>query len=195
MMATTCADLPLIDRKRREQHRGVVAPQRMEVQRPRVDQERLRLEAGGGFNNSQEAVRPVWLIECEAANARAIPAHHHPIAVMFDFVDQSGPEGGRVTFDGRHGLMKPEGRRTIMGGCDAPSMRAKYKTAQTMMIAVTIKPLPFTKAFSTVVTERGSGGHDKAGRYHSQPHTCPLASTCECLAHMYSCPYQVAVGG
>jgi hypothetical protein len=103
--------------------------------------------------------------------------------------------GCSITFDGRHGSMKPEGRRTIMGGCDAPSMRAKYKTAQTMMIAVTIKPLPFTKAFSTVVTERGSGGHDKAGRYHSQPHTCPLASTCECLAHMYSCPYQVAVGG
>src|SRR5258705_12132604 len=24
------------------------------------------------------------------------------------------PDGGRVTFDGRHGSMKPEGRRTIM---------------------------------------------------------------------------------
>ena len=29
---------------------------------------------------------------------------------------QSGPDGGRATFDGRHGSMKPEGRCTIVGG-------------------------------------------------------------------------------
>ena len=27
---------------------------------------------------------------------------------------QSGPDGGRSAFDGRHGSMKPEGRRTII---------------------------------------------------------------------------------
>jgi hypothetical protein len=31
----------------------------------------------------------------------------------------SGPDGGRAAFDGRHGAMKPEGRRTIMGGSNA----------------------------------------------------------------------------
>jgi hypothetical protein len=31
-------------------------------------------------------------------------------------MEQSGPDGGRATFDGRHGSMKPEGRRTIMSG-------------------------------------------------------------------------------
>ena len=61
---------------------AALASQRMEVQHPviagdhdlAVDQERLRLEAGGGFDNSREAVRPVMAVACEAADARAIPA-------------------------------------------------------------------------------------------------------------------------
>ena len=79
------------------------APQRMEVGRPVVagdhhlaaDQERFGLEASGGFDNSREAVAPIMAIAREAADARAIPAHH----------------GGRAAFDGRHGLMKPGERR------------------------------------------------------------------------------------
>ena len=63
---------------------AALASQRMEVQYPviagdhdlAVDQERLCLEAGGGFDKSQEVVRPVMAVECEAADARAIPAHH-----------------------------------------------------------------------------------------------------------------------
>ena len=34
------------------------------------------IEAGGGFDNSQGAVRPVMAVECEAADGQAIPAHH-----------------------------------------------------------------------------------------------------------------------
>ena len=50
-----------------------MAPQRTEAQHRvqiagdhdlAVDQERLRLEAGGGFDNNQEAVRPVMAVEC-----------------------------------------------------------------------------------------------------------------------------------
>jgi hypothetical protein len=68
-------------------------PQPMEVRCPvvagdhrlAVDQERLRLEASGGFDNGREAVGPIMAALGEAANARAIPAHHQPVAVMFDF--------------------------------------------------------------------------------------------------------------
>jgi hypothetical protein len=88
----------MLDQVEGEQRRltaTALAPQRMEVQHPviagdhdlAVDQERLRLEAGGGFDNSQEAGRPVMAVACEAADARAIPAHHQPIAVMLDFVN------------------------------------------------------------------------------------------------------------
>jgi hypothetical protein len=64
------------------------APQRMEVRRPvvagdhglAVDQERRRLDAEGRVNDSQEAVGPLIAVAGEAADARAIPAHHQPIA-------------------------------------------------------------------------------------------------------------------
>ena len=84
-----------------------------------VNQERLRLDAAGGVNYGREAVGPVMAVASEAADARAIPAHHQPIAVMLDFVDPQRPDGGRATFDGWHGSMKPEGRRRckpIAGG-------------------------------------------------------------------------------
>jgi hypothetical protein len=35
-----------------------------------------------------------------STDARAIPAHHQPIAVMLDFVNPQWPDGGRATFDG-----------------------------------------------------------------------------------------------
>ena len=38
-------------------------------------------------NDGREAVGPVMAIASEAADARAIPAHHQSIAVMFDFVN------------------------------------------------------------------------------------------------------------
>ena len=74
---------------------SVSAPQRMEV-RPAVvsgdhdfavDQERVCLKAGGGFDNGREAVGPVVAVPGEAADAQAIPAHHQPIAVVLDFVN------------------------------------------------------------------------------------------------------------
>jgi hypothetical protein len=40
----------------------------------------------------------------------------HPLA---------GPDGGRATFDGRHGSMKPEGRRAIM------ALSARHKGERT----------------------------------------------------------------
>jgi hypothetical protein len=60
----------MLDQVEGEQHRltaTALAPERMEVRRPviagdhdlAVDQERLRLEVGGGFHNSREAVRLV----------------------------------------------------------------------------------------------------------------------------------------
>ena len=57
---------------RSEARTAALAPQRTEAQHPviagdhdlAVDQERLRLEAGGGFDNNQEAVRPVMAVEC-----------------------------------------------------------------------------------------------------------------------------------
>ena len=46
------------------------------------------------------------------------------------------------------------------------------------------------RRFGLVVTERGSGRHAKAGRYHFQPHARPLASIRKDLARMYGRPYQ-----
>jgi len=47
----------------------------------------------------------------EAADARAIPAHHRAIAVVFEFVDPERAGRWSATLDGWHGSMKPEGRR------------------------------------------------------------------------------------
>ena len=45
---------------------------------------------------------------------RAPSRRHQPVAVMLDFVDPQRAGGWPRTFDGWHGSMKPEGRRTIM---------------------------------------------------------------------------------
>jgi hypothetical protein len=71
------------------------APQRMEVRCPvvagdhrlAVDQERRCLEPGGCLDNGREAVGPVMAVAGEAADARAVPAHHQPVAVTLDFVN------------------------------------------------------------------------------------------------------------
>ena len=39
------------------------------------------------INDGREAVRPVMAVAREAANALTIPAHHQPVAVVFDFVN------------------------------------------------------------------------------------------------------------
>jgi hypothetical protein len=89
---------PLLDQVEGAQHRLTApasAPQRTEVWRPvvagdhrlAVDQERRRLDAVRSLNDGREAIRPVMTVAREAADARAIPAHHQPIAVMFDLVD------------------------------------------------------------------------------------------------------------
>ena len=80
----------MLDQVEGVQHRLMApasAPQRMEVRRPvvtgdhglAVEQERLRLEAGGGVNDGGEAVGPVKAVAGEAADARAIPAYHQPL--------------------------------------------------------------------------------------------------------------------
>ena len=51
-------------------------------------------------------MRPVFHLGMSHAGAPSA------IAVMFDFVNLK--RGGRATFDGRHGLMKPEERRKTM---------------------------------------------------------------------------------
>ena len=48
----------------------------------------------------------------EAADTRAVPAHHQPVAVMLDLVNRSGPDGGLATLVGRQGSMKLEERGT-----------------------------------------------------------------------------------
>jgi hypothetical protein len=96
--------------RRREIRRPVVAGDH----RLAVDQKRLRLDAECGVNDGREAISSVVAVACEAANARAIPAHHQPVAIVLDLVDPERPGGGSAIFDGRHGSMKP--RRTIMGG-------------------------------------------------------------------------------
>src|SRR4029077_5935173 len=71
------------------------APQRAEVRRPvvagdhrlAVDQERRRLDAGLGINNGREAIGPVMAVAREAADTRAIPAHHQAVAVVLDLVE------------------------------------------------------------------------------------------------------------
>ena len=58
---------------------SVFAPQRMEVRRAvlsgnhdlAVDQERVRLKAGGGFDNGREVVGPVVAVPGEAADAQS----------------------------------------------------------------------------------------------------------------------------
>ncbi len=51
----------------------------------------------------------------EAADPRAILAHHQPLAVVLDLVNLERAGGGRATFNGWHGPIKPEGRRMIIG--------------------------------------------------------------------------------
>ena len=70
-----------------------------------IDQERCGLETKRSINDGREAVGPVMTVAGEAADAGTVPISW----------TQSGPEGGRNTFDGRQGLMKPEDRCTIMG--------------------------------------------------------------------------------
>ena len=67
-----------------------------------------------------KAVGPVMAAAREAADARAIPAHHQPIAVVLDFVD---PErAGRwprhlrrqARFDEAGGTLHDHGRSIVM---------------------------------------------------------------------------------
>jgi hypothetical protein len=70
-------------------------PQRMEVRRPvvvrdhglAIDQKRCRLEVERGINDGRETVCPVMAALGEAADARAIPPHHQPVAVVLDLVN------------------------------------------------------------------------------------------------------------
>jgi hypothetical protein len=72
-----------------------LAPQRAEVRHPvvagdhrlAVDQEGLRLDAERGINDGREAVGPVMAVAREAADPRAIPAHHKAVAVVLDLVN------------------------------------------------------------------------------------------------------------
>jgi hypothetical protein len=41
----------------------------------------------GSFNDGREAVGPVMAVSGKAADPRAVPLHHQPVAVVFDFVD------------------------------------------------------------------------------------------------------------
>ena len=47
----------------------------------------MPMEPGGCLDNGWEAVGPVMAVAGEAANSRAIPAHHQPVAVMLDLMN------------------------------------------------------------------------------------------------------------
>ena len=47
----------------------------------------MRVDAERGLDNGREAVGPVMAAAREAADARAIPANHQPVAVVLDFVN------------------------------------------------------------------------------------------------------------
>ena len=55
----------------------------------------MRLDAESGVNDGRKAVGPVMAVAREAADALAIPANHQPVAVVLDFVNPGGPDGGR----------------------------------------------------------------------------------------------------
>jgi hypothetical protein len=103
--------------------RGLRRPQRVKVRRPvvagdrlAVDQERLRPDAERSINDGREAVGPVMAVAGEAADARAIPAHHQPIAVVLDLVnpERAGRWLGHLR---RQARFDETGRTaTIMGG-------------------------------------------------------------------------------
>jgi hypothetical protein len=46
-----------------------------------------RLDAERGINDGREAVGPVIAAACGAADARAVPADHQPVAVVLDLVN------------------------------------------------------------------------------------------------------------
>src|SRR6478735_10646877 len=73
-----------------------------------IDQERRGLEAERGIDDGREAVGPVMAAAREASDARAIPAHHQPIAVVLDFVN---PEraGRRSGYLGRQAWLDETG--------------------------------------------------------------------------------------
>jgi hypothetical protein len=67
------------------QHHAVVTPRTITAS-PSIRND-VALMRGAASNDSREAVSPVMTVAREAADARAIPAHHQPIAVMLDFVN------------------------------------------------------------------------------------------------------------
>ena len=89
----------MLDQVEGEQHHlmsPALAPQRVVVRRAvvadnhrlAVDQKRLRPdEALCRFDDGREAVGPVMAALREAADARAVPAHHQPITIVLNFVN------------------------------------------------------------------------------------------------------------
>ena len=85
-----------------------------------IDQERRGLEAERGIDDGREAVGPVMAAACEASDARAIPAHHQPIAVVLDFVnpERAGRRSEHLRrqarFNGAGGSLHDHGRCIVM---------------------------------------------------------------------------------
>lgn len=53
--------------------------------------DRIGLDAERGINDGREAAGPVIPVAGEAADLRAIPAHHQPVAVVLDLVKPVSP--------------------------------------------------------------------------------------------------------
>ena len=72
-----------------------------------VDHERLRLDDEGILHDGREAVRPVMTVLGEAANPRAIPAHHQSISIVLDLVNPrwAGRRLGRLRRQARFGVV------------------------------------------------------------------------------------------
>ena len=84
-----------------------------------IDQERSGVDAAGSVNDSGEAVGPVVAVTCEAADPRAIPAQHQPVAVVLDFVNPLQAGRRRVSL-GRTTGVDEAGRRRINRRPSAP---------------------------------------------------------------------------
>ena len=85
-----------------------------------INQERCGVDAEGGINDSREAVSPIVAVAGEAADPRAIPAHHQAVAVVLDFVNPQRTGGWPhhlrrlARFDEAGGTAHDHGRRAIV---------------------------------------------------------------------------------
>jgi hypothetical protein len=115
-----------------------------------------------------------WPLRVKQRTREPSRAHHQPIAVVFDLMDQSGPDGGRTAFDGRQGSMKPEGRCKTMAGIGQRSYR--FNRLAQPRCTTAAAPITAPGAAPSAVVGRRSQSFQTPGKSGGEAGTAALTS-------------------